>query len=245
MCVSPGGFEPPASALSGRRSDRLSYGDERGERGIRTLGRDEDVPAADQRSAAFNRTRPALLAPRTGIEPATSRSTGACSPTELTGRKCSWTPGPFSGPGRGRTGHLRFARAALSQMSYEPWSYAYPERDSNAHWRRPERRASAIGLPGRRAGGGTRTRCLPITKRLHDLSCCTGLALLSCVPSARFERAPSTSSTSCLCRLGHEGVGAGFRLPCPGSASVSSAVQFSRCNSGSVNRLAAPMKNGG
>jgi hypothetical protein len=61
-------------------------------------------------------------------------------------------------------------------MSYEPeGGAAYPERDSNAHWRRPERRASAVGLPGRGAGGGTRTRCLPITSRLHDLSCCAGV----------------------------------------------------------------------
>lgn len=59
------------------------------------------------------------LAPRTGIEPATSRSTGACSPTELTGL--------------GLTGH---------------YLAAYPERDSNAQPHRSERCASAVGPPG-------------------------------------------------------------------------------------------------
>lgn len=48
------------------------------------------------------------------------------------------------GPGRSRTGHLPLATRALYQMSYEPKIVllAYPGRDSNAHCRRPERRAS-------------------------------------------------------------------------------------------------------
>lgn len=78
----------------------------------------------------------------------------------------------------GRTGHLPFARRTLSQMSYEPsMLVAYPGRDSNAHLRRPERRASTIGLPG----------------------------LDETVPSARVERAPPASSTPSLCQLGYEG----------------------------------------
>lgn len=114
--VSPGGLEPPASALSGRRSDLLSYGDKRGEREIRTLGAGRDP----HYGLAIRRHRPLgqlSIAPCAGIEPATSRSTGACSPTELTRQKVD------RGPGRSRTGCLRCARAALYQLSYEPLTY--------------------------------------------------------------------------------------------------------------------------
>jgi hypothetical protein len=46
-------------------------------------------------------------------------------------------------------------------MSYEPMFFtAYSERDSNAHWRRSERRASTVGLPeqGVALRGPDRTR---------------------------------------------------------------------------------------
>jgi hypothetical protein len=56
--VSPGGVEPPAFALSGRRSRPLSYG---------------EIGGGGRPSAA----------PMTGIEPAAFRSTGGCSTPEL------------------------------------------------------------------------------------------------------------------------------------------------------------------
>jgi hypothetical protein len=116
------------------------------------------------------------LAPRTGIEPATSRSTGACSPTELTGLGLT---------GLGLTG------LDLS---------AYPERDSNAQPHRSERCASAVGPPGHElhmcaASGGLE----PPTFRFRAgraASCTSSQGVCSGRPAGRSPRGPTGRTLS-------------------------------------------------
>jgi hypothetical protein len=135
--VSPGGFEPPTSALSGRRSDLLSYGDMRGAPGYRTpptlLARQRCAPAPTP-GRSCGRTWVVLdrRAIRCGIEKIQA-------------------PPAFRGHctgGRNRTRNKRFWRPLLYQLSYtRPTILGTKKPPSQRGRRRGRRTSSASGAP--------------------------------------------------------------------------------------------------
>ncbi len=84
--VSSGGLEPPASELSAPRSDLLSYDDVAESEGFEPPARVAPCCGLAVRCLQPD-SASSPCAPRTGIEPAASRSTGGRSPIELTGQE--------------------------------------------------------------------------------------------------------------------------------------------------------------
>lgn len=158
-------------------------------------------------------------APRTGFEPVHLRLDGAAStPLDRRGMRApggSRTPTPLRGPG---------SEPGVS-TEVPPRAHEWSLPGSN----RAPPACKAGALPDELrplgASGRARTGYLPLTKRLHHLSCCAGVGagggesnplrpaykadappwLAGIVPSARFERALSRLSTWCLLPVGLRG----------------------------------------
>jgi hypothetical protein len=133
--VSSGGVEPPTFALSGRRSDRLSYDEERARSRTRTC----TAPGLSRRPIP-------LGYPGEWSVAVSSRAREACKAT-----LCTCTH-PLRADGRTRTAHLRVTKAPLYPMSYVGVvSLLLPDQDSNPSLRVQGAASCRLDHPGRRA----------------------------------------------------------------------------------------------
>lgn len=149
--MSPGGIEPPASDLSGRRSDLLSYDDIPGIPPPDAEAGGFEPPSVARSALAGRRhkpdsaTLPGCCAPPTRLELASPRSTIGCSSSELR-RHCGGIRTTLWRSGESNPGPLLCESSALPTELHPP--------------------VGPVGPDVQRAEARTRTGCLPLTRRL-------------------------------------------------------------------------------